>query len=237
MCGGASINSYWFRCRLRPPAHIRLPFLLSRFVTERQPHRQLRIILIALESRRETPVQHDTDVSVEYRAITFAGLSRSLLSHLIAPILPPPPFKFLPRGFERASERASTVDADVHLGRHATARGELPPPLLVYARRVNVSSGLYRWSITRATRSCANVEFYVVLDRSEVAGSLVTRELRDACIRATRIKRAPLIRCTAAFRLLSFVIDLVFTRGLGEESADDRPDRPRQEREGIMTDN
>jgi len=79
----------------------------------------------------------------------------------------------------RASEcGASPVDADAHSSRTPTARGELPPPLLVYARRVNVSSGLYRWSITRATRSCANVEFYVVLDRSEVAGSLVTRAVR-----------------------------------------------------------
>jgi len=36
MCGGASINSYWFRCRLRtlPPPPPRLPFLLSSSVTE-----------------------------------------------------------------------------------------------------------------------------------------------------------------------------------------------------------
>lgn len=54
MCGGASINSYWFRCRLRTPPP-RLPFLLSSSVTERQPYRQLRIILIAFESRPIEP--------------------------------------------------------------------------------------------------------------------------------------------------------------------------------------
>lgn len=57
MCGGASINSYWFRCQLRmpPPPPPRFPFLLSSSVMERQSYRQLRIILIAFESRRETP--------------------------------------------------------------------------------------------------------------------------------------------------------------------------------------
>lgn len=60
MCGGASINSYWFRCRLRtppppPPPPPQPPFLLSSSVTERQPYRQPRIILIAFELHRETP--------------------------------------------------------------------------------------------------------------------------------------------------------------------------------------